>query len=149
MTFDDLAWVKSVWGGPLVIKGIQSVEDAIRCKEAGVDAIVLSNHGGRQLDRGTVPLEILPDVVTAVGKDLDVYIDGAIMSGQDIYGAIARGAKGVFVGRAYLYGIMAGGQYGVQRAIEILRKEFVNTMQLCGVKNLAEIRELGARIRNS
>lgn len=147
MTFDDLAWVKSVWQGPLVIKGIQSVEDALKCKAAGVDAIVLSNHGGRQLDRGTVPLEILPDVVAAVGGDLDVYIDGAIMSGQDIYGAIARGAKGVMVGRAYLYGIMAGGQYGVQKALDILRKEFINTMQLCGVKNLAEVRELGARIR--
>lgn len=147
MTFDDLAWVKSVWQGPLVIKGIQSVEDALKCKAAGVDAIVLSNHGGRQLDRGTVPLEILPDVVAAVGGDLDVYIDGAIMSGQDIYGAIAQGAKGVMVGRAYLYGIMAGGQYGVQKALDILRKEFINTMQLCGVKNLAEVRELGARIR--
>lgn len=147
MTFDDLAWVKSVWQGPLVIKGIQSVEDALKCRAAGVDAIVLSNHGGRQLDRGTVPLEILPDVVAAVGGDLDVYIDGAIMSGQDIYGAIARGAKGVMVGRAYLYGIMAGGQYGVQKALDILRKEFINTMQLCGVKNLAEVRELGARIR--
>ncbi len=147
MTFDDLAWVKSVWQGPLVIKGIQSVEDALKCKAAGVDAIVLSNHGGRQLDRGTVPLEILPEVVAAVGGDLDVYIDGAIMSGQDIYGAIAQGAKGVMVGRAYLYGIMAGGQYGVQKALDILRKEFINTMQLCGVKNLAEVRELGARIR--
>jgi isopentenyl diphosphate isomerase/L-lactate dehydrogenase-like FMN-dependent dehydrogenase len=147
MTFDDLAWVKSVWNGRIVIKGIQSVEDAIKCKEVGVDAIVLSNHGGRQLDRGTVPLEILPDVVAAVGRDFDVYIDGAVMSGHDVYGAIARGAKGVLVGRAYLYGIMAGGQYGVQRVVDILRKEFVNTMALCGVKNLEEARSLGARIR--
>lgn len=148
MTFDDLAWVKSVWDGRLVIKGIQSVEDALKCKEVGVDAIVLSNHGGRQLDRGTVPLEILPDVVAAVGKDLDVYIDGAVMSGQDVYAAIARGAKGVFFGRAYLYGIMAGGQYGVQRAVDILKKEFINTMALCGVKNLDEARALGATIRH-
>ncbi len=148
MTFDDLAWVKSVWDGRIVIKGIQSVEDAVKCKEVGVDAIVLSNHGGRQLDRGTVPLEILPDVVAAVGNDFDVYIDGAVMSGQDVYGAIARGAKGVLVGRAYLYGIMAGGQYGVQRVVDILRKEFVNTMALCGVKSLEEARALGARIRH-
>jgi L-lactate dehydrogenase (cytochrome) len=148
MTFDDLAWVKSVWDGRIVIKGIQSVEDAVKCKEAGVDAIVLSNHGGRQLDRGSVPLEILPDVVAAVGNELDVYIDGAVMSGQDVYGAIARGAKGVFVGRAYLYGIMAGGQYGVQRVVDILKKEFINTMALCGVKNLNEARALGAKIRS-
>ena len=148
MTFDDLAWVKSVWDGRLVIKGIQSVEDALKCKEVGVDAIVLSNHGGRQLDRGTVPLEILPDVVAAVGKDLDVYIDGAVMSGQDVYAAIARGAKGVLFGRAYLYGIMAGGQYGVQRVVDILKKEFINTMALCGVKNLDEARALGATIRH-
>ncbi len=147
MTFEDLSWVKSVWNGKLVIKGIQSVEDALKCKDAGVDAIVLSNHGGRQLDRGTVPLEILPDVVAAVGKDLDVYIDGAIMSGQDVYGAIALGAKGVLIGRAYLYGIMAGGQYGVEKAVEILQKELVNTMQLCGVRNLEEIKHLGAKIR--
>ena len=148
MTFEDLAWVKSVWDGRIVIKGIQSVEDAVKCKEIGVDAIVLSNHGGRQLDRGSVPLEILPEVVAAVGNDLDVYIDGAVMSGQDVYGAVARGAKGVLIGRAYLYGIMAGGQYGVQRAIDILRKEFENTMALCGVKNLEEAQTLGAKIRD-
>jgi isopentenyl diphosphate isomerase/L-lactate dehydrogenase-like FMN-dependent dehydrogenase len=147
MTFDDIAWVKSVWDGPIVIKGIQSIADAVKCKELGVDAIVLSNHGGRQLDRGTVPLELLPEVVAAVGKDFDVYIDGGILSGQDVYGAIACGAKGVLVGRAYLYGIMAGGQYGVQRSVDILRKELINTMALCGVRNLDEVRELGARVR--
>ena len=86
-------------------------------------------------------------MVAAVGKDLDVYIDGAIMSGQDVYGAIALGAKGVLIGRAYLYGIMAGGQYGVEKAVEILQKELVNTMQLCGVRNLEEIKHLGAKIR--
>ena len=149
MTFEDITWLKTIWEGPIVIKGIQSIEDAIKSKEAGADAIVLSNHGGRQLDRGTVPLEILPDVVAAVGNELDVYIDGAVMSGRDVYGAIARGAKGVLIGRAYLYGIMAGGQHGVQRVVDILRNELINTMALCGVKNLEEIRELGARIRNS
>ena len=149
MTFDDLAWVKSVWNGPIVIKGIQSVEDAVKCAEIGVDAIVLSNHGGRQLDRGTVPLELLPHVVKAVGDTMDVYIDGGVMSGQDVYGAIALGAKGVLFGRAYLYGIMAGGQYGVQRTVDILRKELLNTMALCGVKNLQEARALGAKIRTS
>ena len=149
MTFDDLAWVKSVWNGPIVIKGIQSVEDAIKSKEIGVDAIVLSNHGGRQLDRGTVPLELLPDVVKAVGDTMDVYIDGGVMSGQDVYGAIALGAKGVLFGRAYLYGIMAGGEYGVQRTVDILRKELLNTMALCGVKNLEEARTLGAKIRTN
>ena len=113
----------------------------------GVDGIVLSNHGGRQLDRGPVPIEILPDVVKAVGKKLDVYIDGSVMSGQDAYAAIAMGAKAVFIGRAYLYGVMADGERGVEKVIELLRREFVNTMALTGNRNLKEVRETGAVLR--
>lgn len=149
MTFEDARWLKSVWEGPIVIKGIQSVADAVMCKEIGLDGVILSNHGGRQLDRGTVPLELLPKVVEAVGPDFDVYVDGAVMSGEDVYGAIACGAKGVLIGRSYLYGIMAGGQYGVQRAVDILRQELIRTMRFCGAGTLQDAQTLGARIRES
>jgi len=149
MTFEDARWLKSVWEGPIIIKGIQSVADAIMCKEIGLDGVILSNHGGRQLDRGTVPLELLPKVVEAVGPDFDVYVDGAVMSGEDVYGAIACGAKGVLIGRSYLYGIMAGGQYGVQRAVDILRQELIRTMRFCGAGTLQDAQTLGARIRES
>jgi len=149
MTFEDARWLKSVWEGPIIIKGIQSVADAIMCKEIGLDGVILSNHGGRQLDRGTVPLELLPKVVEAVGPDFDVYVDGAVMSGEDVYGAIACGAKGVLIGRSYLYGIMAGGQYGVQRAVDILRQELIRTMRFCGAVTLQDAQNLGARIRES
>jgi len=149
MTFEDARWLKSVWEGPIIIKGIQSVADAIMCKEIGLDGVILSNHGGRQLDRGTVPLELLPKVVEAVGPDFDVYVDGAVMSGEDVYSAIACGAKGVLIGRSYLYGIMAGGQYGVQRAVDILRQELIRTMRFCGAGTLQDAQTLGARIRES
>lgn len=149
MTFEDARWLKSVWEGPIIIKGIQSVADAIMCKEIGLDGVILSNHGGRQLDRGTVPLELLPKVVEAVGPDFDVYVDGAVMSGEDVYGAIACGARGVLIGRSYLYGIMAGGQYGVQRAVDILRQELIRTMRFCGAVTLQDAQNLGARIRES
>ena len=149
MTFEDARWLKSVWEGPIIIKGIQSVPDAIMCKEIGLDGVILSNHGGRQLDRGTVPLELLPKVVEAVGPDFDVYVDGAVMSGEDVYGAIACGARGVLIGRSYLYGIMAGGQYGVQRAVDILRQELIRTMRFCGAGTLQDAQTLGARIRES
>jgi len=149
MTFEDARWLKSVWEGPIIIKGIQSVADAIMCKEIGLDGVILSNHGGRQLDRGTVPLELLPKVVEAVGPDFDVYVDGAVMSGEDVYGAIACGARGVLIGRSYLYGIMAGGQYGVQRAVDILRQELIRTMRFCGAGTLQDAQTLGARIRES
>ena len=114
----------------------------------GVDGIILSNHGGRQLEKGPVPLELLPEVVKAVGKKVDVYIDGAVMSGQDAYAAVAMGAKGVFIGRAYLYGIMAGGERGVQRVIEIMKRDFVNTMALTGARNIAEVQKIGAKLRS-
>ena len=95
-----------------------------------------------------MPLELLPEVVKAVGKKVDVYIDGAVMSGQDAYAAVAMGAKAVFVGRAYLYGIMAGGERGVQRVVEILKRDFVNTMALTGARNIAEVQKIGARLRS-
>jgi isopentenyl diphosphate isomerase/L-lactate dehydrogenase-like FMN-dependent dehydrogenase len=147
ITFDDVDWLRQTWDGPIIVKGIQSVEDAKKLANMGVAGIVLSNHGGRQLDRGPVPLEILPEILDAVGKKMDVYIDGGVMSGQDAYAAVALGAKGVLIGRAYLYGVMADGERGVSKAIEILRREFVNTMALSGNRNLAEVRQTGARFR--
>jgi isopentenyl diphosphate isomerase/L-lactate dehydrogenase-like FMN-dependent dehydrogenase len=148
ITFTDVEWLRKEWEGQIIVKGVQSVADAIELTKLGVDGIVLSNHGGRQLDRGPVPLEILPEVVKAVGKKVDVFIDGSIMSGQDAYAAIALGAKAVLVGRAYLYGVMADGERGVEKVIEILRRDFVNTMALTGNRTLKEVRESGAVIRS-
>jgi isopentenyl diphosphate isomerase/L-lactate dehydrogenase-like FMN-dependent dehydrogenase len=149
ITFEEVEWLIHVWDGPIIVKGIQNVEDASRLADMGVAGIVLSNHGGRQLDRGPVPLEILSEVLKAVGEKMDVYVDGGVMSGQDAYAAVALGAKAVLIGRAYLYGVMAGGERGVAKAVEILRREFVNTMALSGNRNIAEVRETGAHFRNT
>ena len=139
MTIADLEWMRSIWAGPLVIKGIQTVEDARRVVDAGADAVVLSNHGGRQLDRAPVPLRLVPDVVGAVGDRAEVYVDTGIMSGADIAAAVALGATGALVGRAYLYGLMAGGEQGVDRAAEILTSELIRTMQLLGASDVSEL----------
>lgn len=146
MTIDDLSWLRSIWDGPLIVKGIQTVDDARRVVDAGADAIVLSNHGGRQLDRAPTPLRILPDVRKAVGSDAEVYLDTGIMSGADIVAAIALGADACLVGRAYLYGLMAGGQRGVARAAEILTKEVRRTMALLGVSQVADLNPSHVRL---
>ena len=147
--FDDIKWLRTVWDGPIVVKGIQSVADAKAVAKCGVQAIILSNHGGRQFDRGPVPIEILPAVVDAVGKKVEVYIDGGIMSGLDALSAVALGAKAVFIGRAYLYGAMANGEAGVQQVIDLMRREFINGMSLSGARTIKEVQENGARIRSS
>ena len=122
------------------MKGVQTVDDARTCVEHGADAIVLSNHGGRQLDRAPVPLRLLPRVWEALtGTGAEVYLDTGILTGGDIVAALALGAEFTFVGRAYLYGLMAGGRRGVHRAIEILSAEIVRTMQLMGVRTVAEL----------
>ncbi len=139
MTIADLEWLRSCWHGPLIIKGVQTVDDARRVVDAGADAIVLSNHGGRQLDRAPVPLRLVPDVVDAVGDRAEVWVDTGVMTGADIVAAIALGARTVLVGRAYLYGLMAGGERGVDRAAEILTREVRRTMQLLGVRSLDEL----------
>jgi len=139
MTIADLDWVRAFWDGPLILKGIQTVDDARRVVDAGADAVVLSNHGGRQLDRAPVPLRLLPDVVAAVGDRAEIWLDTGIMSGADIVAALALGAKATMVGRAYLYGLMAGGERGVDRAAEILTKEIRRTMQLLGVRTVGEL----------
>ncbi|WBQ08089.1 alpha-hydroxy acid oxidase [Kribbella sp. CA-293567] len=146
MTIDDLTWLRSIWDGPLIIKGIQTVDDARRVVDAGADAIVLSNHGGRQLDRAPTPLRILPEVRKAVGADAEVYLDTGIMSGADIVAALALGADACLIGRAYLYGLMAGGQKGVAKATEILTAEVRRTMALLGAATTAELNPAHVRL---
>jgi L-lactate dehydrogenase (cytochrome) len=139
MTLKDLDWVRSTWDGPLIVKGIQSVDDARRMFDAGVDAIVLSNHGGRQLDKAPVPVRLLPDVREALGDGPEVMVDTGVMSGSDVVAAMALGASSVLVGRAYLYGLMAGGEAGVQRAADILSSGVRRTMALLGARRIADL----------
>jgi len=139
VTYEDLAWIRSRWPGKLVVKGVQSLDDARRLATAGVDAITLSNHGGRQLDRAPVPLRLLPDVAREVGKDIEIHLDTGITSGADIVAAIALGARFTMVGRAYLYGLMAGGRAGVDRTIAILTGDIERTMRLLGAISLEEL----------
>ncbi len=139
ISFDDLEVIRGMWPGKIVVKGVQNVEDSVRLIDAGVDGIILSNHGGRQLDRAPIPFHLLPHVVREVGKDATVMIDTGIMNGADIVASVALGAKFTLIGRAYLYGLMAGGRAGVDRAIQILRSEIERTMALLGVASLAEL----------
>ena len=139
ISYTDLDAVRSLWPGKLVVKGVQSLSDAKKLADHGVDGIVLSNHGGRQLDRAPVPLHLLPAAVREIGQDVEIGIDTGIMSGGDIVAAVALGARFTLIGRAYLYGLMAGGRRGVDRTIEILRDETVRTMKLLGVQDLAEL----------
>ncbi len=137
--FDDLAWIRDQWPGKVVVKGIQTLDDAKRVVDTGVDGIILSNHGGRQLDRAPVPFHLLPSVAAELKGKTEIVLDTGIMSGADIVAALALGADFTLVGRAYLYGLMAGGKEGVDRAIEILRTEIVRTMKLLGVASVAEL----------
>jgi L-lactate dehydrogenase (cytochrome)/glycolate oxidase len=139
VTYDDLAWIRRHWTGMLVVKGVQSVADARRTTDAGADAVLLSNHGGRQLDRAPVPFRLLPDVVREVGSDTEVWLDTGIMSGQDVVASVAHGARFTLIGRAYLYGLMAGGREGVDRTIAILQGQIERTMRLLGVTSLDEL----------
>ncbi|MEW2507758.1 alpha-hydroxy acid oxidase [Amycolatopsis sp. NPDC047767] len=136
---DDLHWLRGTWDGSLVVKGIQHVEDAKAVVEAGADAVVVSNHGGRQLDRAPLPLQLLPGIVAAVGRRAEVLIDTGVLSGADLVAAVGLGATGVMVGRAYLYGLMAGGERGVDRALEIFATETRRTLQLLGARSLDEL----------
>ncbi|MFG1949024.1 alpha-hydroxy acid oxidase [Nonomuraea sp. NPDC048826] len=133
VTVRDLEWIRAEWGGRLLVKGVQRVDDAKELTAAGVDGLVVSNHGGRQLDRAPTPLELLPEVAAAVGDRTEVFLDGGVRSGADVAAAVALGARACLVGRAYLYGLMAGGEEGVDRVLAILRGELVRTLQLLGV----------------
>lgn len=139
ISFEDLKVVREMFPGKLVVKGVQTLADAKALVDLGVDGLVLSNHGGRQLDRAPVPFRLLPEVVREVGADTEIAVDTGITSGADIVAAIALGANFTLVGRAYLYGLMAGGREGVDRAIEILAEQIVRTMKLLGVASLDEL----------
>src|SRR5699024_6349050 len=127
INFDDLATIRELWPGKIAIKGVQTLEDAKKLVDLGVDAIVLSNHGGRLLDRAPIPFHLLPEVASEVGKDVEIVLDTGIMNGADIVASLALGAHFTLIGRAYLYGLMAGGREGVDRAIEILSEQVVRT----------------------
>jgi L-lactate dehydrogenase (cytochrome) len=139
VTWEDLKWIRQAWNGPIVIKGIHTVEDARRAVDQGVDALVVSNHGGRQLDRVAPTLRILPEIVANVGDRIEVLLDGGIRRGSDIVKALCLGARAVMVGRAYAYGLGAAGGAGVTRAIEILRADLVRTLKLLGCASVAQL----------
>lgn len=139
ISFDDLDIIRDIWPGKIAVKGVQTVGDAKLLADRGVDAIVLSNHGGRQLDRAPIPFHLLPHVVREVGDDLEVHVDTGIMNGADIVASIALGARFTLIGRAYLYGLMAGGRAGVDKTISILRTEIERTMKLLEVETLDEL----------
>ncbi len=139
LSWQDVAWVKERWDGKLIIKGIMEVDDALRAVEAGADAIVVSNHGGRQLDGAPSSISVLADIVQAVGDKTEVFIDSGIRSGQDVLRAIALGAKGTLIGRAFIYGLGAYGEQGVSRVLEILYKELDVTMAFCGHTRLQDV----------
>lgn len=139
VTMADLSWLREAWPRTLIVKGIQSIDDAEEVVDRGADAVVVSNHGGRQLDRSPTPLELLPEVVERIGGRAEVYIDTGIMSGADLVAARAMGATAAMVGRAYLYGLMAGGERGVARTLDIFRAEAKRTLQLLGVARMADI----------
>ncbi|WP_454746636.1 alpha-hydroxy acid oxidase [Ciceribacter selenitireducens] len=139
LSWKDVAWIKERWGGKLIIKGILDVEDAKMAAETGADAIIVSNHGGRQLDGAHSSIAMLPRIVDAVGDRIEVHLDGGIRSGQDVLKAVALGAKGTYIGRPFLYGLGAMGKPGVTKALEIIAKEMDTTMALCGKRKITEI----------
>jgi L-lactate dehydrogenase (cytochrome) len=138
LSWKDVEWIKSIWGGKIILKGILDAEDAKIAAGMGVEALVVSNHGGRQLDGATSSIRALPEIVDAVGDRIEVLFDGGIRSGQDVLKALALGAKGAMIGRAYAYGLGALGEKGVTRALEIIRNELDVTMALCGVRDVKE-----------
>ena len=139
LSWDDVKRIKDKWGGKLILKGILDAEDAVMAADSGADALIVSNHGGRQLDGALSSIAALPSIVKAVGHRIEVFMDGGIRSGQDVIKAVAYGAKGVFIGRAYIYGLGAMGEAGVTSAIEIIRKELDVTMALCGLRDIRTV----------
>ena len=136
LNWKDVEWIKKRWGGKLILKGIQDVEDAKLAVASGADALIVSNHGGRQLDGAESSIRALPAIVDAVGKDIEVHMDGGVRSGQDVLKARALGARGVYIGRAYIYGLGALGEAGVTKTLEIMHKELDVTMALCGLTDI-------------
>ena len=141
LSWKDLDWIRSIWPGKLVLKGILDVEDAEIAAKIGAQALVVSNHGGRQLDGAPSSIEVLPEIVDAVGSKMEIMFDGGIRSGQDVMRALALGAKSCMIGRAYAYGLGAAGEAGVAKAIDIIGNELLTTMGLCGINTIAEIND--------
>jgi L-lactate dehydrogenase (cytochrome) len=139
LNWDDVAWIKDLWGGPLIIKGIMTAEDAMLAESHGADAIVVSNHGGRQLDGAPASCDALPTIKSAISAETEVWVDGGIRSGQDVLRMLALGATGTMIGRAYIYGLGAMGQNGVRKALEIIQNELDLTMAFCGKTSLANV----------
>src|SRR6184192_2369031 len=139
VTWEDLKWIRAAWNGPVVIKGVHTREDALRAVDEGADALVVSNHGGRQLDRVAPSLEVLPEIVASVGDRIEVLLDGGIRRGSDIVKALCLGARAVMIGRAYAYGLGAAGGAGVERAIDILRTDLIRTLKLLGCPSIAAL----------
>lgn len=139
LNWDDVKWIKEEWGGPLILKGILDAEDAKMAVKCGADAIIVSNHGGRQLDGAQSSIAVLPEIVSAVGDKIDVHMDGGIRSGQDVLKALALGAKGTYIGRAFAYGLGAMGEAGVTKTLEIIHKELDTTMAFCGRRAVSEL----------
>jgi L-lactate dehydrogenase (cytochrome) len=139
VTWQDLKWIREAWSGPVVIKGIHIADDARRAVDAGADAVVVSNHGGRQLDSVAPTLRILPEVVASVGDRIEVLLDGGVRRGSDVVKALCLGARAVMIGRAYAYGLGAAGGAGVARAIEILRADLIRTLKLLGCASIADL----------
>jgi len=138
LSWSDVEWIKQRWGGKLILKGVLDKEDAVMAAKTGADAIIVSNHGGRQLDGAPSSISVLEDIATAVGDKLEVFMDGGIRSGQDVLKALCLGAKGTFIGRPFLYGLGAGGKKGVTTTLEIIRKELDTTLALCGKRDIRD-----------
>jgi L-lactate dehydrogenase (cytochrome) len=139
LSWDDIKWIKELWDGPLILKGILDPEDALKAVESGADAIIVSNHGGRQLDGARSSIAALAEIVDLVGERIEVHMDGGIRSGQDVLKALSLGAKGVYLGRPFLYGLGAMGEAGVTKAIDIIRNELDITMALCGEREVVNL----------
>jgi L-lactate dehydrogenase (cytochrome) len=141
LSWSDVEWIKRRWGGKLILKGIMEPQDARHALESGADALVVSNHGGRQLDGAPSSIAALADIVDSVGSGIEIHMDGGIRSGQDVIKALALGARGVYIGRPFLYGLGAGGKAGVTRCLEIIRKELDITMAFCGHRDIRDVDE--------
>jgi len=139
LNWSDVEWIKNRWGGKLILKGVLDPDDARRAADCGADAIVVSNHGGRQLDGAPSSISVLPEIASRIGKGCEIWLDGGVRSGQDVLKAIALGARAVMVGRAFVYGLGAMGEVGVTTVLELIRRELDLTMVLCGVRTIAEI----------
>ena len=148
LNWDDISRIRDWWGGKLIIKGILDPSDAILGEKIGADAMIVSNHGGRQLDETISSINALPEIISALKTGANIWLDSGIQSGQDILKAFALGAKGTMIGKSYLYGLAAAGELGVNKALEILRKELDITMGLCGCKNLSDVNEKIIKIVN-